>query len=92
MSVDKILQERQKTHGEFKTHAAICQKLKSIARANGSESSLDLTQAEGLEMIFHKIARILNGNPGHIDHWDDIAGYATLVANDLRSKARAANV
>ncbi len=91
MSVDKILAERQKTHGEFETHAAICQKMKAIARGNGL-CNMDLTQAEGLEMILHKIARILNGNPGHIDHWDDIAGYATLVANHLRKGKANINV
>lgn len=30
-------------------------------------------------MILHKIARIMNGDPDHIDHWHDIAGYATLI-------------
>jgi hypothetical protein len=34
-------------------------------------------------MIFHKIARILNGNPDYVDNWIDIAGYAKLVADDL---------
>jgi hypothetical protein len=31
-------------------------------------------------MIQHKISRILNGNPNHIDSWADIAGYAHIVA------------
>jgi hypothetical protein len=33
-----------------------------------------------LEMIAHKIGRVLAGDPNHADHWDDIAGYARLVA------------
>jgi hypothetical protein len=36
-------------------------------------------QREALDMILHKIARIVNGNPNETDHWHDIAGYATLV-------------
>jgi hypothetical protein len=44
---------------------------------------LNPVQMEALEMIAHKIARILNGNPDHHDHWHDIAGYATLVAERL---------
>jgi hypothetical protein len=36
------------------------------------------------------LARIASGNPEHIDHWDDIAGYATLAANYLREKQNAA--
>lgn len=81
--VEKILEERGKTHGEFTTHARISQKLKSVARMSGM-GSLPLPHVESLEMIFHKIARILNGNPDHVDHWDDIAGYATLIAKELR--------
>jgi hypothetical protein len=34
--------------------------------------------AESLEMIAHKIGRILAGNENFHDHWDDIAGYAKL--------------
>ncbi|WP_257617167.1 hypothetical protein [Campylobacter pinnipediorum] len=36
-------------------------------------------------MIAHKIARILAGNPNYKDHWDDIAGYATLVSKELEN-------
>jgi hypothetical protein len=43
-------------------------------------SRLDHSQAEALDMIAHKIGRILAGDPNHADHWDDIAGYARLVA------------
>lgn len=46
--------------------------------------SLQPDQREALEMIAHKIARILGGDPDYIDNWDDIAGYSTLVANRLR--------
>jgi hypothetical protein len=41
-------------------------------------------QKEALEMICHKMARILNGNPNEHDHWHDISGYSTLVANLLK--------
>lgn len=43
-------------------------------------------QKEALEMLAHKIGRILNGDPDYADSWDDIAGYATLVANRLKGK------
>ena len=45
--------------------------------------SLSEVQKEALEMIQHKIGRILAGNPDHKDHWDDIAGYAKLVSDRL---------
>jgi hypothetical protein len=78
-STGSILAERQKTHGEYRTHAAISQRIK---RAFGTEKTkLNDMQIEALEMIAHKIGRILNGNPDFRDHWDDIAGYAKLVAD-----------
>jgi hypothetical protein len=43
-------------------------------------------QREALEMIAHKIARILNGDPNYSDNWIDVAGYATLVANRLEKE------
>jgi hypothetical protein len=44
---------------------------------------LSVGQREALEMIAHKIARILSGDPNHKDHWEDIAGYAELVVREL---------
>ena len=49
---------------------------------------LDADQVEALDMIATKIARILNGNPDHVDSWIDIAGYATLVADRLKGEIR----
>ena len=45
-------------------------------------------QREALEMIAHKIGRILNGDPDYDDSWVDIAGYAQLVADRLRGIER----
>ena len=45
-------------------------------------------QWEALEMIVHKMARIVNGNPDNADSWLDIAGYAMLVADRLEGNAR----
>lgn len=84
MSIENILEERQKTHGSFKTHAEISQSLKRVMCNRPSWQKLSDSQREALGMIQHKIARILNGNAGHIDHWDDIAGYATLVSKELQ--------
>ena len=36
---------------------------------------------EALEMIAHKIARILSGDADYADNWVDIAGYAQLGNN-----------
>ncbi len=50
----------------------------------------DLTddQVEALEMVCHKIGRIVNGDPDYSDSWHDIAGYAKLVADRLDGVVR----
>ena len=82
--INETLNERAKTHGFFESHAFIAQNIKTQIQRSHGYSSLDHVQREALDMIAHKIARILNGNPNVHDHWHDIAGYATLVANDLK--------
>lgn len=48
-----------------------------------SINDIDEDMAEALFMIAHKIGRIVNGDPWHVDSWIDIAGYAKLVADRL---------
>jgi hypothetical protein len=78
-----ILADRCKTHGLFCSHAAIAQDLKAVMHKTPNWGSLPQDAQESLEMIVHKIARILNGDPLHADHWVDIAGYSTLIAQQL---------
>lgn len=82
ISTEALLVERGKTHGDFTDHARITQTLKSVMKAEGSEK-LPPIMRETLDMIAHKIGRVLAGNPNHKDHWDDIAGYAKLVSQRI---------
>lgn len=88
--VDKILDERGKRYGKFKNHAELSQTLKMVIYDKVVERSLMLAddQKEAIDMICHKIARIINGDPNYADSWVDIAGYAQLVADRLEGKAR----
>jgi hypothetical protein len=88
VSTEAILNERQKTHGEFSSHAVISQELKDVV--GRYERGLNAAQRESLDMICHKIARILNGNPSYKDHWDDIAGYAVLVSREIEKEEKKA--
>lgn len=76
MEINEILEERRKTNGDFKEHAMITQQLKNIVQRH--HLKLNWEQRESIEMILHKIGRILAGSPNTEDHWDDIAGYAIL--------------
>jgi hypothetical protein len=89
--ITEILEERGKRYGTFKSHAAISQELKqAIYRHMDKVSKVDLDadKLEALEMICHKIARIVNGDSDYVDSWIDIAGYAQLVADRLQGVER----
>lgn len=83
MNVDGTLAERGKRYGKFSGHARITQGLKRLMAGTEGWSRLNDSQRESLEMVAHKIGRILNGDPCYADSWVDIAGYAQLVANEL---------
>lgn len=83
---DALLAERGRTHGDFTDHARITQRLKDIIvnelalRRNRKQPELDYVMLESLDMITHKIGRVIAGDSTAVDHWDDIAGYARLVS------------
>lgn len=83
VDVQEVLKQRGEVHGDFVTHAEISQKLKYTVHAVPKWDSMDDYKTEALDMILHKIARVMNGDDNYQDHWVDIAGYATLVANQL---------
>lgn len=78
-----ILTERGKRYGSFAGHARISQALKGVMRDTPQWESLPFDMQEALEMVQHKIARILNGDPHYKDSWRDVGGYSELVAERL---------
>jgi len=79
-AIDETLNERGNRYGDFSCHAVVTQAIKRAMTRHGRNwSDLPPTHKEALEMIAHKIGRILNGDPNHADSWHDIAGYALLV-------------
>ncbi len=87
MSVQETLTQRGTTYGLFADHAAISQALKAVMHRTPGWSDLAPDQREALEMVQHKIARILNGNPDYVDSWHDIQGYTALVESRLKGVA-----
>lgn len=91
MKTEDLIAERGKTHGNYEEHARAAQRIKHVMQnfliirpASDNPIApyhyLTESQRESLDMIAHKIGRILAGDPDFRDHWDDIAGYAKLVA------------
>ena len=90
VSVDKTLDARAEMYGKFKDGAALMQSIKRTLADHAAKHGKTFAddQWEALEMIVHKIGRIVNGDPDVTDHWVDIAGYATLIAERLEGNAR----
>lgn len=89
--VNKTLTERGSRYGKFTHNSETAQELKNIVRShlfNYADKNLAPDQMEALDMICHKMARIINGDPNYVDNWIDIAGYATLVADRLNGNSR----
>lgn len=88
LNVENLLEERGSRYGSFDGHAAITQQLKDTMHATKNWRRLAFDQREALDMVAHKIGRILNGDPDYLDSWDDIIGYVKLVEQRLREDLR----
>jgi len=92
-TIDKTLEERGSRYGAFTGHAEITQNLKATMQLSPKWGQLENDQKEALEMVAHKIGRILNGDPNYIDSWTDIIGYTRLVeARLIQAEADAKKV
>ena len=85
-----VLTERGHRYGKFVSHAAVTQDLKMLTNEHlaSRNKTLPADMQEALDMIFHKIGRIVNGDHNYADSWVDIAGYAKLVADRLEGVTR----
>lgn len=88
--IDETLDARAQDYGKFIQGAEIMQMLKRMVHnyieLRGTKLAFD--QREAIDMIIHKLGRIINGNPDKVDTWVDIAGYAKLVADRLEGVER----
>jgi hypothetical protein len=87
-AVSNTLSERGQRYGKFTGHAEVTQDLKQVVNHHLLKRGKLLApdQQEAIDMIMHKIGRIVNGDPDYADSWHDIAGYAKLVDDRLNGK------
>ena len=81
-NIKKIHEERGTRYGDFKEHARITQEIKKAMASGRSWDKCTHYQKEVLEMVAHKIGRIVNGDPKYKDSWVDIVGYTQLVIDE----------
>ena len=89
-TITQTLTDRGNRYGPFVGHAEVTQRLKRVMAEELAKRSKPLAddQWEALEMIAHKLGRIINGDPDYDDSWVDIAGYAKLVSDRLQGTVR----
>ena len=92
-NIEDTLKARGRTHGDYGRHAEVTQRLKLVVRQRWERHSdiyaghrVEDSIREALDMILHKIGRIVVGDDQEVDHWQDIAGYATLVVKELEKE------
>lgn len=85
MKIDDTLKERGARYGSFAGHAKVSQAIKQAMATGTNWDSLSDDKKEALEMLAHKVARILNGDPEYHDSWHDIIGYTKLISDTLES-------
>jgi len=85
--MQKILSDRKDKYGDFRLQADLSVSLKYVMREGVAWNEMQPYMHEALDMIQHKIARILNGDPTYEDSWVDVIGYAQLALERIREDA-----
>lgn len=71
---------RDEQHGGLEAVGNVSQGIKALIRTGRNWPQLTPGEQETLDMIAHKIARILSGaDPHDPEHWRDVAGYAVAA-------------
>lgn len=85
-NVDQILGERGNRYGTFESNAKTCQLLKNVLHSQEGWYRLSYVQREAVEMMMHKISRLVNGDATYLDTVVDIAGYNQLMLEHMRDR------
>jgi hypothetical protein len=87
-TLNSTLAARKSQYGDFTDHARVAQELKVICQAAPSWSKMLPVHKEAMDMIMHKAARLLCGNPNHVDSWHDIGGYARCAEERCKQESK----
>lgn len=76
--VEKILEERESSHGDYGKQAKLTEEIKDALLRAGYKK-LPYAVRNALDLIATKMGRMVTGDFKHADHYDDIQGYARLA-------------
>lgn len=86
MSTEKLLAERGSKYGDYTHGAQIMQNILRACESSRNWKDLPDQQRSAFQLIALKFSRILNGDYNLKDNWEDVAGYAKLVADRIETK------
>lgn len=80
------IKARESVYGPFEVHAEAEQDILEAVQKQPGWAKLNKVQKSAMQMIVHKMARILNNSADYDDNWHDISGYATLAEKDIKNR------
>src|SRR5689334_8241581 len=69
--ISELLADRNSKYGDYGDNARMTQSIMAILMSGSRSEDLNEIHKEGLHMILHKMSRIVNGDPNHVDSWYD---------------------
>ncbi len=81
--IKDTLAQRGSVYGDFREQGRITQNLKRAMHDSPNWHKLPGYMKEGLDMVQHKISRLLNGDPLYDDNVHDILGYIKLMQDRM---------
>jgi hypothetical protein len=82
--IEDTLAQRGSAYGDWREQGRVAQNLKRAMHDSPNWLKIPSYMREGLDMVQHKISRVLNGNPFYDDNFHDMIGYTKLMQD--RSK------
>ncbi|OED35018.1 hypothetical protein AB832_06575 [Flavobacteriaceae bacterium (ex Bugula neritina AB1)] len=84
-NISNVLNERRSTHGNFKDNARLTIELQEIIRSHENYKNMSYSHKLSLNMILHKVSRIVCGDHNFLEHIVDIIGYAKRLEEQIES-------
>lgn len=82
--INGVVSERDSRHGGFDKVSRVSQDLKRVMVSSPNWCHLSDVHKEGLEMVVHKIARVLCGDENYEDNYVDISGYSSVILKYIK--------
>src|SRR5699024_12051327 len=88
---NKNILQKESSYDGMNRQGELTKELKGVHHDHEWWHKLTGGQQEALDMIMHKVSRIVCGDNLYIDSWRDIAGYAQVIVDALETTVGASD-